>query len=183
MREGIERAIRPGVEKASLWLAWLGRLIAGVALVALLVVTIGDVATRYLHRLTEGAISIRVVGSVELVSYLMLFALLAAMAANVERSQVVVEAFTHALPESLTSRLHGLYLLGFAVLGGVLCVGLLAAATSAAGHGEVTQDLRLPLSPIYTMAAVLSALLGLRSLLHALLGACWAQPPETADGD
>ncbi|ALM53836.1 TRAP transporter small permease [Halomonas huangheensis] len=181
--------MREVIEKVSRWLALICRLVAGVALLAMLLVTIGDVATRYLHRLTDGVVSIRVVGSVELVSYLMLFALLSAMAANVEKSQVVVEAFTHSLPESLTARLHGFYLLGFALLGAVLCVGLSGAASSAAGHGEVTQDLRLPLSPIYISAALLSALLGLRSLLHALLGMIWAQPTsqdqtqEAADGN
>nr|WP_300309542.1 TRAP transporter small permease subunit [Halomonas sp.] len=175
--------MQTSLERASHWLALLCRLIAGVALVALLAVTIGDVSTRYLYRLTEGAIALRVTGSVELVSYLMLYALLAAMAANVEKSQVVVEVFSHGLPDRLKHRLHGVYLLGFAALGLVLCFGLLESATAATQHGEITQDLRLPMGPIYLVAALLSLLLGLRSLLHALLGMLFAAEVEVSHGD
>ncbi|MEQ5803143.1 TRAP transporter small permease subunit [Halomonas sp. H10-9-1] len=171
------------LERASHWLALACRLVAGLALVALLGVTIADVVTRYLYRLTEGAIALRVSGSVELVSYLMLCSLLAAMAANVEKSQVVVEAFSHGLSPNLKNRLHGVYLLGFAALGLVLFLGLLDSATAAARHGEVTQDLRMPMGPIYTVAAALSLLLGLRSLIHALLSAVFAAEGETAHGE
>lgn len=171
------------LERVSHWLALVCRVVAGIALVALLAVTIADVGTRYLYRLTEGAIALRVTGSVELVSYLMLCSLLAAMAANVEKSQVVVEAFSHGLSPALKHRLHGVYLLGFAVLGLILFLGLLESAAAAARHGEVTQDLRLPMSPIYYVAAVLSLLLGIRSLMHALLGAFWGRESEVSHGE
>ncbi|QOR40337.1 TRAP transporter small permease subunit [Billgrantia diversa] len=175
--------MRAFLERASHWLALVCRVVAGVALLALLTVTIADVGTRYLYRLTEGAIALRVSGSVELVSYLMLCALLAAMAANVERSQVVVEAFSHGLAPAIKHRLHGFYLLGFAVLGLVLFLGLLESAAAAASHGEVTQDLRLPMGPIYQAAAVLSLLLGVRSLIHALLGAVFGAEQEVSHGE
>ncbi|MDI5932501.1 TRAP transporter small permease subunit [Halomonas kalidii] len=171
------------LERASRWLALVCRLVAGLALVALLAVTIADVGTRYLYRLTEGAIALRVTGSVELVSYLMLCSLLAAMAANVEKSQVVVEAFSHGLAPALKHRLHGLYLLGFAALGLVLFLGLLDSAVAATRHGEITQDLRLPMGPIYQVAAALSLLLGLRSLIHALLGAVFGVAQEVSGGE
>lgn len=170
------------LEKASHWLALLCRWVAGVALVALLLVTIADVSTRYLYRLTEGAIALRVSGSVELVSYLMLCSLLAAMAANVEKSQVVVEALSHSLPQWIKNRLQGVYLIGFAALGMVLFIGLLDSAAAASRHGEVTQDLRLPMGPIYYAAAVLSLLLGVRSALHALLGALFGVEGEVSNG-
>ncbi|WP_280554034.1 TRAP transporter small permease subunit [Halomonas sp. 25-S5] len=171
------------LERASQWLALLCKLVAGIALVGLLAVTIADVSTRYLSRLTEGAIALRVSGSVELVSYLMLFSLLAAMAANVERSQVVVEAFSHGLSPTLKNRLHGVYLLGFTALGLILFLGLVDSAASAARHGEVTQDLRLPMGPIYYAAALLSLLLGLRSLVHAVLSAVFGAEGEVSSGD
>ncbi|MEC9482507.1 MAG: TRAP transporter small permease subunit, partial [Halomonas sp.] len=117
-----------------------------------------------------GALDWSVVGGVELVSYLMLFALLAAMAANVEKGQVVVEAFSHRLNDTAKTRLNGFYLLGFAGLGLVVALGLWDSALSASRHGEVTQDLRLPMGPIYWTAAALSLLLGVRSLTFALLG-------------
>ncbi|MCZ0927499.1 TRAP transporter small permease subunit [Halomonas janggokensis] len=171
------------LSRASHWLALFCRLVAGVALISLLAVTIADVSTRYLSKLTEGAIAFRVSGSVELVSYLMLFSLLAAMAANVEKSQVVVEAFSHGLPAPLKTRLHGVYLLGFAALGVVLFFGLLDSAASAARHGEVTQDLRIPMGPVYYLAAFLSILLGIRSAIHALLGMLFGVEEEVAHGE
>ncbi|WP_163558465.1 TRAP transporter small permease subunit [Halomonas sp. NO4] len=171
------------LERASHWLALACRVVAGIALLGLLAVTIADVGTRYLSRLTEGVIALRVMGSVELVSYLMLVSLLAAMAANVEKSQVVVEAFSHGLSPNIKNRLHGVYLLGFAALGLILFVGLLDSATAAARHGEVTQDLRLPMGPIYTVAAVFSFLLGLRSLIHALLSALFGAEGEVSHGE
>lgn len=171
------------LERASQWLALVCRVVAGLALVGLLAVTIADVGTRYLYRVTEGALALRVTGSVELVSYLMLCSLLAAMAANVEKSQVVVEALSHGLAPAIKHRLHGVYLLGFAALGLVLFLGLLDSAAAAARHGEVTQDLRLPMGPIYQTAAVLSLLLGLRSLIHALLGAIFGATQEVSHGE
>ncbi|TDO07690.1 MULTISPECIES: TRAP transporter small permease subunit [Halomonas] len=175
--------MRSFLERASQWLALLCKLVAGIALLALLAVTIADVGTRYLYRLTEGAITLRVSGSVELVSYLMLFSLLAAMAANVEKSQVVVEAFSHGLSPTIKNRLHGVYLLGFTALGLILFLGLLDSASAAARHGEVTQDLRLPMGPIYSAAAGLSLLLGLRSLVHAVLSAVFGVEGEVSSGD
>ena len=164
--------------RLSRWLEVFARFIAGLALIGLLGVTVVDVALRYLYRLSDGAFSLSVVGSVELVSYLMLFALLAAMAANVEKSQVVVEAFSHGLRDSLKARIAGVYLLGFVVLGLVLAVGLWDAAVSGASYGETPQDLRLPMAPIYTIASGLCVLLGVRCLLHAMLGALFAHQVE-----
>ncbi|SDL39776.1 TRAP-type C4-dicarboxylate transport system, small permease component [Modicisalibacter muralis] len=167
-----------GLIRLSRWLEIVCRVIAGVALIALLSVTIADVALRYLFRLSDGALDWSVVGSVELVSYLMLFSLLAAMAANVEKGQVVVEAFSHGLGDSLKARIAGVYLLGFVALGAVLCMGLWQSALSAAAHGEITQDLRLPMAPIYYVASGLCALLGVRCLLHAVLSGIFGHSVE-----
>lgn len=171
------------LEKASHWLAQLCKLVAGTALLGLLGVTIVDVSTRYLSRLTDGGLALSVTGSVELVSYLMLFSLLAAMAANVEKSQVVVEAFSHGLAPAIKNRLHGVYLLGFTALGLVLFFGLLDSAGAAARYGEVTQDLRIPMGPIYYAAAILSLMLGLRSLIHAVLSAVFGVEGEVSHGE
>lgn len=174
--------MQQGLINLSRWLETLCKLIAGIALLGLLAVTIGDVTMRYLYRLTEGALSWSVIGSVELVSYLLLFSLLAAMAANVEKGQVVVEAFSHGLSDGIKARLAGFYLLGFVALGIVLCVGLWDSAASANMHGEVTQDLRLPMGPIYRFAAVLSLLLGVRSLIHMLLSLLFGYKMEAQHG-
>lgn len=161
-------------------LEWLCRFIAGAALIGLLSVTIVDVMLRLMFQFTGGALTWSVVGSVELVSYLMLFSLLAAMAANVEKGQVVVEAFSHWLSDTLKTRINGVYLLGFAALGAVLCTGLWNSAVSAGAHGEITQDLRLPMGPIYYLASGLCALLSMRSLLHAVLSGVFGHQVEPA---
>lgn len=155
-------------------LARLCQLVAGLALLGLMGVTIADVLLRLVFRLSGGALNWSVVGSVELVSYLMLFALLAAMAANVEKSQVVVEAFSHGLSPTLKERLGGLFLAGFVVLGMVMAIGLWQEAGIAAQRGMVTQDLRIPMAPIYQFGSLLCALLALRSLMHTVLGLLFA---------
>jgi len=62
-------------------------------------------------------------------------------------------------------------------------VGLWDSAAAATRHGEITQDLRLPMGPIYQLAAVLSLLLGLRSFIHALLGIIYATGEEATHGE
>ncbi|GAB2788604.1 hypothetical protein GCM10027040_13520 [Halomonas shantousis] len=146
------------------------RYIAGLGLLAVMLVTVADVGTRYLFKLTSGYIGLTISGSVELVSYLLLVSLLAAMAANVEKSQVVVEAFTHKLPESVKRRIAGLYLLGFFAVGSILAWGLWEEGVSAAQFGEVTQDLAISMGPIYKASAVLSMTFALRCLIQAVLG-------------
>ncbi|QJQ95991.1 MULTISPECIES: TRAP transporter small permease [Halomonadaceae] len=163
-----------GLLRLSHLLAVICQLVAGIALLALMSITVIDVLMRMMFRLSGGALNWSVIGSVELVSYLMMFSLLAAMAANIEKSQVVVEAFSHRLPEALKQRLGGFFLLGFVGLGGVLAVGLWQAGIDARAYGEVTQDLRLPMGPIYQSGAVLCALLTARSLVHAVLGGVFA---------
>lgn len=175
--------MQQGLMRLSHWLGALCKVIGGVSLLALLMVTIVDVGLRFLSDLTRGAISLSVAGSVELVSYLLLFALLAAMAASVEKSQVVVEVFTHRLDGLLKTRIHGVYLVGFAVMGLILCTGLIDSGRGALAHGEVTQDLRISMGPIYFFAAFLSALLSLRSLLHVVLSGVFGQEEETAHGE
>lgn len=159
---------------ASRWLARLGQWVSGIALLALMSVTVADVLTRLIFRLTGGSLNLSFNGSVELVSYLMMFALLAAMAANVEKSQVVVEAFSHRLSEAFKQRLGGLFLIGFCVLGAVMAWGLWQEAAIAASRGQVTQDLRIPMGPIYQFGAVLCALLAARSLVHVALDGIFA---------
>ncbi|GAB2785946.1 hypothetical protein GCM10027040_10040 [Halomonas shantousis] len=170
-----------GLMTLSNWIAQFCRYFSGIALMGVLAVTVIDVVTRYLFRATSGVMNMTVTGSVELVSYLMLFALLAAMAANVEKSQVVVEAFSHGLKESIKQRIAGFYLLAFMVLGFVLANGLWEEGASAAEFGEVTQDLSLPMGPIYQVAAGLCVLLALRCLIHAFLGMIYAVGGEPAD--
>jgi TRAP-type C4-dicarboxylate transport system permease small subunit len=153
----------------SRWLARVAMAVAGCALLAMMGVTVLDVALRYAFRLTDGASGLTFVGSVELVKYLLLAAVLGAMAASVEKSQVVVEVFTQRLGDAFKARLAGLNLLVFAVIGALLAVGIHEAAESAAEFGEVTQDLALPKGPIYEAGAALFVIFALRSGIHGVL--------------
>lgn len=151
----------------------LGRItlaIAGIALLAIMLVTVLDVILRCLFNLTRGASEWTLGGSMEMVKYLLLVMLLSAMAAHVERSQVVVEVFTQKLGATTCARIAGFCLLLFAVVGIVLMSGLVEAAASAAEFGEMTQDLAVPMAPIYLFAAVLFVIFSLRSGIHGLEG-------------
>lgn len=174
--------MRQGLTRLSEWLGALCKIIGGVSLLAMLLVTVADVGLRYLGDVTGGAISLDVSGNVELVSYLLLFSLLAAMAASVEKSQVVVEALTYRMGDRLKSRIQGFYLIGFTFVGFSLCMGLFDSGMSALSSGHVTQTLRISMAPIDFFAAFLGALLGVRSLLHVVLNGIFGQAAENAHG-
>lgn len=144
--------------------------IGGIGLFSVMMITVTDVITRLLFSLTSGGVDLTIIGSVELVSYLMLLSLLATMAANVEKSQVVVEAFTHKISEENKQRIAGVYLLGFCALGGLLAWGLWEEGVNASQFGEVTQDLAIPKGPIYKISALLSIIFALRCSIQAVLG-------------
>ncbi|MCM5704861.1 TRAP transporter small permease [Larsenimonas salina] len=152
---------------------WLGRgvlALAGITLLSIMSVTVADVIMRYLFKLTNGASGITLTGSVELVKYLLLITLLGAMTGQVERSQVVVEVFTQSMSDRLKAQLGGMFLLVFAVIGGLMTSGLIDAARSAAEFGEVSQDLGFSLSPVYGLSAILFAIFAIRSAIHGLEG-------------
>lgn len=172
--------MRQGLIWLSHWLSVLCKLIGGLALLTLLMVTVADVGLRFLQDITGGLVSLDVAGNVELVRYLLLFSLLAAMAASVEKSQVVVEALTYHMAETLKARIQGFYLIGFTAIGFIVCVGLIDSGMSALARGNVTQTLRISMVPIDFFAAFLSALLGTRSFLHVLLKGVFAQQAENA---
>lgn len=69
--------------KLSTLISRLCQFIGGISLVIIVLVTILDVGARYIFKLTGGDMGFTVKGSVEIVSYFMLFALLAAFAAYV----------------------------------------------------------------------------------------------------
>jgi|AntDeeMinimDraft_5_1070356.scaffolds.fasta_scaffold02522_6 TRAP-type C4-dicarboxylate transport system permease small subunit len=143
-------------------------LLAGVALLGMLTVTVIDVLLRTAFTLTDGASTLTFTGSVELVRYLMLAGLLGALAGYVEQSQVVVEVFTQRASDAVKARIAGVSLLVFALVGAVMAVGLADDAASAAKFGEITQDLAMPKAPIYYAAAALLAVFTIRSAVHGL---------------
>ncbi len=142
--------------------------IGGISLIIIVLTTMIDVITRYAFKLTGGEIGFTVKGSVEIVSYFMLFALLAAFAAFVERSQIIVDVFTQKMPQFVKGYLMGIFMLGFFLIGLIFAWGLYESAFDALEYGKVTQDLRISMMPIYLVSAFLSLLLAIRSLIESI---------------
>ena len=154
--------------KLSVLISRLCQFIGGVSLIIIVLTTMLDVTARYIFKLSGGELGFTVKGSVEIVSYFMLFALLAAFAAFVERSQIIVDVFTQKMPQSIKGYLMGIFMMGFFVIGVVFAWGLYESAIDAVEYGKVTQDLRLSMIPIYMISAFLRLLLAIRSLIESI---------------
>ena len=156
------------IVKLSVLISRLCQFIGGVSLIIIVITTMTDVVARYVFKLTGGEFGFTVKGSVEIVSYFMLFALLAAFAAYVERSQIIVDVFTQKMPKSVKGYMMGIFMLGFFGIGVVFAWGLYESAIDAMEFGKVTQDLRISMTPIYLISAALSVLLAIRSLIESI---------------
>ncbi len=154
--------------KISHIIARICQFIGGVSLVIIVLATIADVSARYVFKFTGGEFGFTVKGSVEIVSYFMLFALLAAFAAFVERSQIIVDVFTQKMPRSVKGYMMGIFMMGFFVIGLVFAWGLYESAIDAVKFGKVTQDLRISMMPIYGLSAFLSLLLAIRAFIESI---------------
>ena len=154
--------------KISTFISRLCQLLGGISLIIIVLTTMLDVIVRYVFKLTGGEFGFTVKGSVEIVSYFMLFALLAAFAAFVERSQIIVDVFTQKMPQSIKGYLMGIFMLGFFIIGIIFTWGLYESAIDAIEFGKVTQDLRISMMPIYLISAFLSMLLAIRSLIESI---------------
>lgn len=154
--------------KISTFISRLCQLLGGISLIIIVLTTMLDVIVRYIFKLTGGEFGFTVKGSVEIVSYFMLFALLAAFAAFVERSQIIVDVFTQKMPQSIKGYLMGIFMLGFFIIGIIFTWGLYESAIDAIEFGKVTQDLRISMMPIYLISAFLSMLLAIRSLIESI---------------
>ena len=156
------------IVKLSVLISRLCQFIGGVSLIIIVLTTMTDVVARYVFKLTGGEFGFTVKGSVEIVSYFMLFALLAAFAAYVERSQIIVDVFTQKMPKSVKGYMMGVFMLGFFGIGIVFAWGLYESGMDAMEFGKVTQDLRISMTPIYLISAFLSILLAIRSLIESI---------------
>jgi len=154
--------------RVSNFISRLCQFIGGISLIIIVLATIIDVATRYVFKLTGGEIGFTVKGSVEIVSYFMLFALLAAFAAFVERSQIIVDVFTQKMSQATKGYMMGVFMTGFFLIGVIFAWGLYESAFDALEYGKVTQDLRISMMPIYLISAFLSLLLAIRSLIESI---------------
>ncbi|PLX44198.1 MAG: TRAP transporter small permease [Hyphomicrobiales bacterium] len=149
-------------------LAHAMHLISGILLVLMVMTVLLDVLGRFIFGVTSGAVDMTFPGGVEIVSMCLLFMVLFALPYSVNRGQVVVDLFTENLPGRVKSLLSGVYLIGFGLLGCGMAVRFYEAIWSAMESGETSQDLLIPLYYFYAIAAIATAILGLRGLLVAL---------------
>lgn len=143
-------------------------LISGFLLVLMVVTVLVDVLTQFIFSVSSGAADVTFNGGIEIVSFSLLFMVLFALPYSVNRGQVVVDLFTENLSGRVKSILSGIYLLGFGLLGCGMAIRFYEAIWRTMESGETSQDLLIPLYYIYAVAAVATAVLGLRGLLVAL---------------
>ncbi len=152
--------------------------LAGVLIMFMMSVVVADVAARGLFSLTGGSLDLTFTGSIELVKFSLLFSMLFAFPHAVDKGQIVVDLFTQQMDAARLRFFTGAYTLCFGFLGGALCWRFLEAARSTSETGELTQDLLLPLSNIYYVAALALSMLAIRGLLTGL--ATLFQPSQSS---
>ena len=139
--------------------------ISGAILVSMKFITLADVLSRALFKVTEGSIDLTFIGGVELIKYGLLFMVVFALPYSVGRSQVIVDLFTENLSSRWKAWLEGIYMLGFVMLGGGMSYRFYHAVGQAEMSGETTQDLLIPLSYLYGITSFATAFLALAALL------------------
>jgi len=139
--------------------------ISGLLLMAMMFCVVLDVGARSLFAATDGALDLTFIGGIELVKFGLLFTMLFAFPYAVDKGQIVVDLFTHQLPERRLALFDGTYTICFGVFGALLCWRFIEAAEAAQMSGELTQDLLLPVAPIYLMSSVALGLLAIRGFV------------------
>lgn len=156
------------LSRLSEWISKLCQAIGGFSIVITILYTLTDVITRYMFKITQGGFGFTLKGSVEVVSYFMLFALLAAFAAYVERSQIIVDIFTQKLPYKLKAYLMGIFMLIYTIVAVYFVLGFYELTHDAMEYGNVTQDLRISMTPIYIFSGFLCVLLAIRAFIESI---------------
>lgn len=156
--------------------------LGGALIIFMMSVVVADVAARGLFSLTDGSLDLTFVGAIELVKFSLLFSMLFAFPHAVDKGQIVVDLFTQQMDASRLRFFTGSYTICFGFLGGTLCWRFFEAAYSATETGELTQDLLLPLSNIYYVAALALSMLAIRGLLAGLAN-LFQQPQPTSHQD
>lgn len=158
------RAIMGAARKLAFYMHWT----SGILLIVMMVTILVDVVARALFGATKGSIDFTFNGGVEIVSYSLLFCILFALPYSVRRGQVTVDLFTGGMSERLKGILAGIYTLGFGLLGLGMTIRFSMAVDRLRQTGETTQDLLIPMSYIYAVAAFAVAVLTIRGFLVAI---------------
>lgn len=146
---------------------WMQRF-SGLLLVMMMVTVVADVATRSLYDVSDGALDLTFFGGIEMVSFGLLFCILFSLPYCVDKGQVEVDLFTQGMSPSAEQLVSGLYTLGFAALGLAMSWRFFHAYEQALTTLEATQDLLIPLAPIYLAVSAVTLMLGIRSLRVSL---------------
>jgi TRAP-type C4-dicarboxylate transport system permease small subunit len=149
-------------------LAFFMHLLAGALLVSMMLVTMADVLTRFIFKVSDGSLDFTFYGGIEIIGYSLLFMVLFSLPYSVSRGQVIVDLFTERMGSKSKHFLEGFYTIGFGFLGLGMCLGMYEAAHRVAESGETTQDLLIPLTYIYSAGTVATAVLALRGFLVSL---------------
>lgn len=142
--------------------------VSGILLLVMMFTVLVDVVTRTLFGASGGRIDLTFRGSVEIVSYGLLFMVLFALPYSVSRGQVIVDLFTEQLSDRLKAVLSGVYTFGFGLLGLGMSIRFFEATARVAETGETTQDLLIPMQYIYAVTAVATLVLAVRGTLVAI---------------
>lgn len=137
-------------------------MVAGLTLIATMLVVLLEIATRTVFGLSAGRIDLTFTGSFELVRWGLLFTLAFCMPYSLPRAQVVVDLFTDNMSERKKEILAGIYTLLFGVFGFLMAYLMVESIEGAIVSGETSQDLLIPMQYIYSLVAVGMLVLGLR---------------------
>ncbi|MBD3641898.1 MAG: TRAP transporter small permease [Marinobacter sp.] len=143
-------------------------LISGFMLTAMMFIVLAEVLTRTIFGLSDGGVDLTFTGAIELVRFALLFAIIYALPWNVDRSQVVVDLFTHNLSERAVAALQAVCFLGYFLLALAMSYRFWGSIGHAQLTGETTQDLSMPMSFIYAATLAGTGMLCLRSLVVAV---------------
>lgn len=143
--------------------------ISGLLLLAMMFCVVADVGARSLFAMSGGSVDLTFIGGIELVKFGLLFTMLFAFPYAIDKGQIVVDLFTHQLHERTLQLFDGVYTLCFGVFGALLCWRFYHAAEGARMSGELTQDLLLPMAPIYLVSSAALAVMAARGLTSGIL--------------
>ncbi|MGB0748842.1 MAG: TRAP transporter small permease [Magnetospiraceae bacterium] len=149
-------------------LAHAMHVVSGALLILMVLTVLVDIITRTVFGATEGAVDLTFPGSVEIVSFGLLYMVLFSLPYSVSRGQVIVDLFTEGLSDRMKEVLEAIYTIGFGLLGVGMAIRYFEAIGRSADSGETSQDLLIPLEYIYAITAFAAAVLAIRGLLVAL---------------
>ena len=151
-------------------------IIAFAAVLVLFAVVAFNVVGRAIFDMTHSAVNLMIPGAIELASYTLLIAVFAAFPVSLKHGMVRVDVLIGHLPKALRGLLNRLWSLVTLVLAVTLVRLFFAEMQTVYAQGDTTQDLRVPLWPVYGVLTFECAVLALAALAELI----W---PSNIDGE